>query len=146
MSMNSVLSNTTPHALGEFLKWQFTTDAVMNLLVNSHVASGPFDGGCLVVARAIIEFVGEGNIVRMVSNINHGQTEHYGALVRNRIYDADGMHVTWQMWTQHFAEVEHVHDRQLGYAEGIDPLSSIMDSDTLVAQLQALLRNNYVNS
>lgn len=113
--------------------------------MDSHIESGPFDGGCLIVARAIIKFVGKGKIVRIISNANHDQTQHYGALINNRIYDADGEHANWQSWIKYFSTVELVQNQQLGYAMGVDPHSSIPDSEELADQLAAMFASRYAS-
>lgn len=66
------------------------------LLLNSKVQSGPFDGGCLICAKAILSAIGHGELIRVVSRKN--EVEHYGALIDGVIYDMSGSFVNEESW------------------------------------------------
>jgi len=76
---------------------------------------GPFDGGCLISAKAMIAAVGHGDLVRIVRD---DQTQHYGARIAGAYFDFDGPADTAEQWIQRFAKNEHLEVTGLGFAEG----------------------------
>jgi len=98
----------------------------------------PFVGGCLVCAKSIIEFAGKGSLVRMVSDINGGQTEHYGAMVDGVIYDFDGSASSPQDWIERFQREEGVN-RDMTFQEGYDENSDIPDDPVVVKAITKLM-------
>lgn len=114
------------------------------IVENSSAQSGPFDGGCLICAKAILMAFGGDKLVRITSELNGGQTEHYGALVGGLIFDLDGPAENQQAWIHRFVENEQVHDRQCSYSEGYDSDSDIPDDPATVKVIsQLLIRNSY---
>ena len=111
----------------------------IELVEKSNAQSGPFDGGCLICAKAIIMGFGQGRLVRITSNLNGGQTEHYGALVGGYIYDMDGLAEASGRWIERFAENEQVFDRDLFYAEGYDEKTGTPDDPRSVKSLSRIL-------
>jgi hypothetical protein len=97
------------------------------LLEESIAQSGPFDGGCLICAKAIKLAVVDAELVRIVSDLNGGQTEHYGIRLENSIYDMDGMATSESAWVSRFQYNESLNDRVLGFATGYDEKSLIPD-------------------
>lgn len=96
-------------------------DAFWASLVDESGASiGPVDGGCLIYATAILDAVGSGDLVRIASDTNGGQTEHYGARIDGVIYDFDGPAHTPELWIERFKTNELIRDRQCFLAEGFD--------------------------
>ena len=141
--LSSVNANikTASSGIGDVISRAFRTNAVMDVLTNQSVAqSGPFDGGCLIVAKALQLIVG-GNLVRIASDINDGQTEHYGLRVGGVIYDADGAYRSSDEWISHFAEIENIKDRTLSFAEGYDGSSEIPDDPKAAKTLASVLNN-----
>jgi len=102
-------------------------------------AECPFTGGCLVSAKAIIIANGEGSLVRIISDANGGQTEHYGALINGSIFDFDGPADTAEKWIERFRTQERINDRELSYAEGFDSESEIPDSAAASKAIAKLL-------
>lgn len=90
------------------------------LVDQSKVQAGPFDGGCLICAQAIIKAVGRGVLVRITSPLNDGQTEHYGALIDGMIFDFDGPAKSSNKWIERFRKNEMIYDRKLFFAKGLD--------------------------
>ena len=88
------------------------------MLEESEAQSGPFDGGCLICAKAIIRAAGGGTLVRLTSGLGNPE-EHYGAKIDGGIYDFYGRHGSPKAWIKRFAEKESIVDRVFGYAEGL---------------------------
>ena len=81
--------------------------------------SGPFDGGCLICAKAIILAAGAGELVRIVRSERPDTAEHYGARVNGVIYDFDGAAMTPEEWIERFAINEGVRDRPMSFGIGL---------------------------
>jgi hypothetical protein len=111
------------------------------LVDESRVASGPFDGGCLICARAIIMAAGQGELVRITSDLNGGQTEHYGARIGEFIVDFSGTYSTPESWIASFAALENVRDRALSYAPGYDDSAQIIEDPVAAQKVGDLLRD-----
>lgn len=65
---------------------------VYDLLVNT-IGSGPFDGGCVIIAQAIQQLVG-GDIVVLVGNTRPNgveQAQHAAVKIGDRLVDFDGV-------------------------------------------------------
>jgi len=117
--------------MNQKLKKAFRSEAVYEILLDKSIAaSGPFDGGCLIFAKALIMIAG-GTLVRITSDANDWQTEHYGAKIGEFIYDGDGRHKDGKSWINCFAKNEMItpseRERKLDYAEGYDSDSEIPD-------------------
>lgn len=98
-------------------------NAVWKILDQS-VRSGPFDGGCLICAKAIrLAFGGE--LVRVVSDANGGQTEHYGTKIDGVIYDFAGPHASEGEWIDGFSRRERMPAARLHVERGHDSASDI---------------------
>lgn len=139
------LKSVAPQAqtpLGTVVRSLFKTDKVMDVLLDSEAQSGPFDGGCLICAKGLIQAVGRGKLVRIVSNSNGGQTEHYGAEIDGLIYDADGSAPTPAAWIERFAAEERIKDRVLDFDRGYDDESEIPDDPRAVKDLAKQLRRD----
>ena len=113
----------------------FQTDDVIDVLLDSRAESGPFDGGCLIVARALQNVYG-GELVYLHSEVG---VEHYGVRLPNGTYlDADGVANTEEEWISRFQEAELV-DREMevrdGYAAG-----EALDDPQAVKKLTKILR------
>lgn len=116
------------------------------LLYQSAAEAGPADGGCLVCAKAIIYAFGRGHLVRITSQANGGQTEHYGAKVEGLIYDFYGEHKTPASWIKKFAEMERsaLQGRALTYAEGLDQKDiSIVDDEGASRRIARLMTSKF---
>lgn len=110
------------------------------LIENSRAQAGPFDGGCLVCANAIIEAMGNGEIVRLCSSQrNTIQTEHYGACINGVIYDFNGAYTSSDEWITVFSRLEMTGHRSLHYAQGEDVLSDIPNDPHAVERIQRLI-------
>lgn len=107
------------------------------LLDESEAQAGPFDGACLICAKAIIRATGCGKLVRLTSDLH--PAEHYGALIEGAIFDFDGRHGSPKTWIRRFAEKESVRDRVLGYAEGFDEGTEIPDDPQAEKKIANLL-------
>ena len=132
------------------LRRLFKSDAVYDVLVNESVAqAGPYDGACLICARAIIDAANGGELVRIVSDVRRSQTEHYGALINGVIYDAEGAYRTPGRWFRQLARLERIFDRTFSLSIGSDPASCIPDDPAAQAKLARLIapafRRGYVD-
>lgn len=117
----------------------YQDDRLWQMLVNNSFAqAGPFDGGCLICAVAIVEAAGQGEIVRMVSGTS-GVTQHYGALVNGLIYDFLGSNRTAEEWLQRVGRAENITDRSLLYDTGIDKFSDIVADQKASSEVAHLL-------
>ena len=122
------------------LRRLFKSDAAYDLLVNESVAqAGPYDGACLICARAIIDAANGGDLVRIVSDVRGGQTEHYGARIDGVIHDAEGAYRTPGQWFRQLARLERIFDRIFSLAVGSDSTSSIPDDPAAQAKLARLI-------
>lgn len=119
----------------------YKDEKLWEILVNgSRAQSGPFDGACLVCAKAIVNAAGQGDIVRMTSPLNGGQTEHYGARVNGLIYDFYGSNQNPQEWIDRFAKEEKINDRWMCFADGLDPNSDIVSDDEASKRVADLIK------
>ena len=108
------------------------------LLNQSEARSGPFDGGCLICAKALIHALGSGHLVRIVSAPNQ-QTEHYGAIINGTIFDFDGGAHSSEEWMKRFTANEYVHDRVLSVQHRFDSTANIPDDPKSVKRISRLL-------
>jgi hypothetical protein len=115
------------------------------LLDESTAQSGPFDGGCLICARALILACPSAELVRITSPCNGGQTEHYGVRLEGLIYDFDGLASSHTEWIDRFKKVELVNDRELGFATGYDPDTPTPDDVRASEQISQLIVNYMKN-
>jgi hypothetical protein len=124
----------------------FNDDQFWAVLLNESVAqSGPFDGGCLICAKAIQLAVDDAELVRIVSDLNGGQTEHYGIRLDDSIYDMDGIASSEAAWVSRFQDNESRTDRVLGFAAGYDEESLIPDDPCASKQISQILFKYLVN-
>ena len=136
-----IISGAQGDGLSRAIRKAGRSNQVMKALVDeSEAQSGPFDGGCLIFAKALMMALGSGVLVRMESELNGGQTEHYGLAVGDTIYDASGGYHSPEEWISTFIEVEGIHDRTLRLADGYDPDSDIPDDPQASKKVATLLR------
>jgi hypothetical protein len=115
-----------------------------SILTESEAQSGPFDGGCLIAAKAIMRAMGDRGLakqrglVRLVSDVDGGQTEHYAAKVDGIIYDASGGFTTGRAWADYFSKEERL-TRAVQVDEGYDENSDIPDDPVAEKKLARLL-------
>jgi hypothetical protein len=114
---------------------------VMDVLLNSNAASGPFDGGCLIFAKALQFAFDTGVIVRMESDVyGKKQAEHYGlALADGTILDADGPASGPEEWVRRFTRNE-ILDRPVVVVPGIMTDSDIPDDQHAAKELAKIIR------
>lgn len=105
------------------IKETYANDEFWKVILDSTASAGPFDGGCLICAKAIVAAAGRGEIVRIVSDLNDRQTEHYGVRICSSIFDFGGRHESPDAWIKWLAEEEGITDRTLSFAEGMGPES-----------------------
>ncbi len=112
-------------------------DDVYRILQDA-VGSGPYDGGCLIFAKALIRANGGGELGRIVSTANGGQTEHYGALINGKIQDFGGTFASPSKWIANFERREQT-GRELSFAKGYDSKSEIPDEPSAEKEIAAVL-------
>jgi len=105
---------------------------------------GPMDGGCLIFAKAMLLAFGPGKLARITRQIGdnenwYSQTEHYGVVLGDWIYDAEGAYPTPTAWVERFAEAELLPVKRLGVAVGFDEDSQITDDAASSKMLAKLL-------
>lgn len=71
--------------------------------ISEFFSNGPFDGDCLMAAKAIIEVWG-GNLVRIDWDADETFTLHYGAEVGGKFLDFAGVFNSAQAWIKNFQE------------------------------------------
>jgi len=92
-------------------------DRVMGVLLDA-LGSGPFDGGCLVVAKALVRLVPECKVVTMVRRLDNGKDipDHYAAQCPDGgIIDADGYAPNPQAFIKRFLKNESSQDDPASY-------------------------------
>lgn len=107
------------------------------LVDESEAQSGPFDGGCLICAKAIIRAAGGGKLVRMTSP--QCPAEHFGALIDGAIYDFNGRHGSPGAWIKRFVQKESIMDRVFEYAEGFHDEAEAPDDPQAEKNIARLL-------
>lgn len=103
------------------------------LMEESEARSGPFDGGCLIYAKALQHALGGGELVRLV-NPEAGHTDHYGLQTPDGIADASGVYPDAGSWAKAFSKQERL-DYPLEFAKGYDAESEIPDDPHAVKLL-----------
>lgn len=122
------------------IKATYNNEAFWTTLLDESMAqAGPFDGNCLNCAKALIDAFGEGQLVRIASNLNNGQTEHYGALIDSVIYDFDGPAESPDDWIARFIKNESINDRQCYYAEDYDADTPTPDDPATVKAISKII-------
>lgn len=119
----------------------FKSNEVMDHLVDSPIVrSGPFDGGCLVCAKAIIYAAGGGELVRLTNPERDVKTEHYGAMIDGVIYDGNGAHRDGKTWANNLAKYENDPSlSQLNFGKGYDQHSEIPDDPVAAKKIGGIL-------
>jgi hypothetical protein len=104
----------------------------------SEARAGPFDGACLICAKAIIRAADRGQLVRITYG---GQAEHYGAEIDGAIYDFEGRHDSPAAWIEAFATVAGV-GRTWGFARGLGQAGEIPDDPRAEKAVARLLEKS----
>lgn len=78
---------------------------------------GPFDGGCLICAEALLLQEGQGSLVYIAGP--DGRPEHYGALIDGSYWDFAGPAGSPQAWIDRFITQEHLDPEGLQVLEGL---------------------------
>lgn len=126
------------------IKRTYEDDMFWDILVDQSTArSGPFDGGCLICAKAMMLCVDGVELVRITSTLSGGQTEHYGVSYKEKIYDFAGVAHSPAKWLERFRREENIYDRELGFAVGFDLNSEIPD-DVRAAKLISQIITKYL--
>ena len=82
---------------------------------------------------------GSGELVRITSAANNGQTEHYGLRINDDIFDFDGHADDSQSWIKRFKINESISNRDLYFDEGLDNESEIPDDARAVKAISKIL-------
>lgn len=131
--------------LGKEIKKAFRQDDVMGILLNSPLQSGPFDGGCLVVAKALCSLFPEFKLVVLVRRAE-GKTrilDHYAAMCPDGgLIDADGYASSPANFIKRFIKNEHLKHAHTSYVvePGFPNLSPDIDYPRTVKDLVRVLR------
>lgn len=118
-------------------------EELWNILVEeTKPQAGPFDGGCLICADAIINAMGEGGLVRIESNrVGVPQTEHYGVTIKGYVYDFNGLHDGPDQWVASFRkEAPHLESAALRINFQHDKGSEIVRDTAASEKIGKLLR------
>jgi len=122
------------------IKKMYKDDQFWEILVNESAAkSGPFDGGCLICAKAIMLALDNAELVRITSRLNGGQTEHYGIRYKRKFYDMSGVAHSTTDWIERFKADELVYDTNLGFAVGYDPYTPTLNDAQAAKKVSKLL-------
>jgi len=121
----------------------YSDEKFWEILVNkSSAKSGPFDGGCLICAKAMQLAIDDADLVRITSTLNGGQTEHYGIRHEGVIFDMDGRANNEHEWIEHFQKNEGVFDRELNFSTGYDSATDTPDDAWAVKEISKLFSKN----
>ena len=121
----------------------YLNDNFWDILVNkSNAQSGPFDGGCLICAKAMQLAIDNAELIRIVSTLNGGQTEHYGIRHDGFIFDMDGLANNIQEWIERFQKKDDIFDRELTFSTGYDANSDIPDDAWAVKEIFKIFLQN----
>jgi hypothetical protein len=115
------------------------------LMTESEAQSGPFEGGSLICAKALLIAVEGADLVRITSELNGGQAEHYGVRLNNSIYDMGGMHKSESEWISIFKKIHCIADRVLGFAVGYDECSRIPDDPYASKKISQIIAKHFIN-
>lgn len=98
--------NPSNRGMSADIRRAFRANDTMDVLVNqSFVQSGPFDGGCLIVAKALYHLFPEGELVHIANEF--GEAEHYGLRMPDgSVIDAAGVHPSETSWIQYMEQEE----------------------------------------
>ena len=129
---------------GPSVRAAFESDEITELVLDATDA-GPFDGGCLVCAKALILASDKGTLVRIASDANGGQAEHYGAEINGNVYDASGKYANGAAWLANYKkEVGYKGKPGLRFERGTDAESNqnwnIVDDPRTAKEIAKLLR------
>ncbi len=119
---------------------RFRSNEIYGILLNApSIQSGPFDGGCLVCAKALARVIPGAEVVTMINP--RGEPDHYGVKLPDGAYgDADGYAESAEEWAARFKNKENL-DFTPEVVDELVPSDSIPDDasvvDTLVRALQS---------
>ncbi|MFZ4436834.1 MAG: JAB domain-containing protein [Syntrophales bacterium] len=95
-----------PRWLGDKVKQAFRKDEVVSILTDAGpIQSGPLDGGCRVLARALKRIEPTGKIITIEGQLEDGtwQAEHYGLELEGGMIDGNGYAASREEWAKDFA-------------------------------------------
>jgi len=97
--------------IGRKVKESFTHLEVMDILLTAPmVHSGPLDGGCRILARALRIIDSSGKVITLEGKTDDGwQAEHYGFMVEGAVIDAYGYARDKHTWARRFVKLEGCH-------------------------------------
>ncbi len=103
----------------------YRDDVFWRMLLDQFVGAGPFDGACLVCAKALILWADQGTLVRLL-DAKTRVTHHYGVRLGRGgvLFDWLGAHRSGAIWIRRFAKAENIK-ASLAFAEGYDGNSDI---------------------
>ncbi len=103
------------------------------------IGAGAMDGGCRIVARAIVRAVPGARVVTMMGDPGGGwRPEHYGAMAAGLIVDGAGVSRSPEGWIARFARLESVR-WPLRFEDREVPSREIPRDEDAVASLAAAL-------
>jgi len=132
-----------PRWIGDKVKRAFKKDAVASILINAGpIQSGPLDGGCRVLARALKRIEPKGKIITIEGQIKDGtwQAEHYGFELDGGMIDGDGYASSRETWAKRFAKNESL-DRPYRITEGEVQSEDVPQDAPTEKKLAAALEN-----
>lgn len=108
MKFERYIVESDTREFGDKIKKAFKNNYIYSILLNSPVESGPFDGGCRIVARTLQKIKPEGKIITITSDIgdDNWQAEHYGLAIDNGVVDGDGFSSSKEVWAKNFTKKE----------------------------------------
>ena len=127
------------------IKSTISDNSFWEILATKSIAqAGPFDGGCLICAKALQLSLEGAELVRITSTANEEQTEHYGIRLDGVIYDMAGMAETEAEWLEGFKASEGVRDRELLFSTGYDSASDIPDDPWASKEISKIITKHLV--
>lgn len=120
------------------------TDQIYQKLLDSTARSGPFDGGCLILAKAMRLAYGRGELAYIGSSVN--EAEHFGLFIDGWFLDMDGPAETAEEWISRFSKNENCHRDGMFVGFGLpdtlipqDPSSEKAIASLIASESNALL-------
>lgn len=130
---------------GNNIKKAFKKNNIYSILSNSPIESGPFDGGCRIVARTLKKLKPEGKIITITSDIgdDNWQAEHYGLAVDSGVIDGDGFSSSKEIWAKNFTKREFMSRPYKIVDKEVS--SEFIDTDEETEKKLALALKNFIS-
>lgn len=133
-----ILISLSSDSIARAIERVFKDPVFWDILGKESVAqAGPFDGGCLICARALLLAFKNGKLVHIARS---GQAEHYGVEFDGRIYDFYGAHKNADDWITTFGKKEFLPATSCVVKYGLGKPGEIPDDPAAAKHIADLLK------